>query len=134
MKRAFIDTNILIYLYTSTEDSKRVRAASLLLDHEVVISTQVLNELTNVLLKKYQFSWETIRNVFAEISGMFPIHIVTKDTVLQAYDIGEQYKFSYYDSLIVASRLESSCELLFTEDLHNGQIIKDSLTIKNPFK
>lgn len=134
MKRAFIDTNILIYLYTSTEDSKRLRAASLLLDHDPYISTQVLNELTSVLIRKYNFSWETIRNVFDEISTAFTIYTVTEDTIRSAYAIGERYKYSYYDSLIVTSSIESGCEILFTEDLHHDQVINNSLIIKNPFQ
>jgi predicted nucleic acid-binding protein len=33
----------------------------------------------------------------------------------------------------VAAALESGCEILYTEDLSDGQIINDTLKIINPF-
>jgi predicted nucleic acid-binding protein len=40
---------------------------------------------------------------------------------------------SNWDSLIVASALESQCSILYTEDLQHGQVIDQVLTIVNPF-
>ena len=45
----------------------------------------------------------------------------------------ERYRFSWFDSLIVATALEAGCETLFTEDLQHGQVIENRLTIFNPF-
>ena len=45
-----------------------------------------------------------------------------------------QYKFSYWDSLIIASALENECDTLYTEDMQDGLIIEGKLTIVNPFK
>jgi len=43
-----------------------------------------------------------------------------------------RYGFHWYDSLIVAAALEANCNVLYTEDLQDGQVI-DGLAIKNPF-
>jgi predicted nucleic acid-binding protein len=45
----------------------------------------------------------------------------------------ERYKFSLYDSVIVASALRNDCEVLYTEDLQHGQVIERQLEILNPF-
>lgn len=35
---------------------------------------------------------------------------------------------------MVASALEADCETLYTEDLQDGQLIEERLTIRNPFR
>jgi predicted nucleic acid-binding protein len=45
----------------------------------------------------------------------------------------EKYRYSWWDSLILASALESECALVYSEDMQDGQLIEDRLTIKNPF-
>ena len=52
---------------------------------------------------------------------------------MKAGYLAELYRFSFYDSLIVAAAIESNCAILYSEDLQNGQVIENELTIKNPF-
>jgi len=47
--------------------------------------------------------------------------------------IAEGYKYSIYDGLIIAAALETRCNIIYSEDLHDGQVIESSLTIRNPF-
>ena len=49
-----------------------------------------------------------------------------------ALDVRERYRFSFYDSLIVAAALEAGCTRLLSEDLQDGQVI-EGLRIENPF-
>lgn len=56
-----------------------------------------------------------------------------KKTIILACSIAERYGFSFYDSLIIASALESDCTTLYTEDLHDGQVLEGVLIIRNPF-
>jgi len=37
------------------------------------------------------------------------------------------------DALIVAAAFEARCDILFSEDLHDGHVIEGRLTIRNPF-
>ena len=55
------------------------------------------------------------------------------ETIKKAYFIANKYKFSFYDSLIVAAALECNCKILYSEDLQHKQVIEKSLTIINPF-
>ena len=49
-----------------------------------------------------------------------------------AVSLQSRYRFSFYDSLIVAAALEAGCTRLYSEDLQHDQQIQQ-LTILNPF-
>jgi predicted nucleic acid-binding protein len=44
-----------------------------------------------------------------------------------------KYDFQIFDGIIVAAALEANCDILYSEDMQNGQIIENSLKIVNPF-
>jgi len=44
-----------------------------------------------------------------------------------------KYQYRYWDSLVIATALLNGCDILYSEDLHEGQLIEDKLTIINPF-
>lgn len=58
---------------------------------------------------------------------------ITLETVISAWKVKQKHRFSYWDSLIVASALENDCTRLVSEDLRAGQIIVQKLKILNPF-
>lgn len=60
--------------------------------------------------------------------------LIDKEAILLSFKITKQYKYSIWDSLIIASALESNCSVLYTEDMQDGQIIDGKLTIVNPFE
>lgn len=59
--------------------------------------------------------------------------LVRKSTINEALQIKKIYKYSYWDSLIISSSLENNCNILYSEDLHGGQIINEKLRVQNPF-
>jgi predicted nucleic acid-binding protein len=50
-----------------------------------------------------------------------------------ALALKEKYGYSWWDSLLLASSLEEECEILYSEDMQDGQLIEGVLTIRNPF-
>ena len=46
--------------------------------------------------------------------------------------IASQTGWTFYDSLIVSAAVAADCELLITEDLQDGRVIR-GVTIQNPF-
>ena len=46
----------------------------------------------------------------------------------------KRYKFSFLDSVIVATALRVLCHTLYSEDLQHGQKIEGKLHIVNPFR
>lgn len=128
--RIFVDTNILVYALL--DESPKQRAALDLLQSGCVISTQVLNEFTNVARKKAKLEWQEIQdlsNAIQSLAETVPLDVVTHN---RALTIAQTYGFSFYDSLIVAAAQKSGCNFLFTEDMQHGQKI-ETLMISNPF-
>lgn len=131
--KVFIDTNVLIYGYSEDEPDKRQRAIDCVRSGEAWISTQVLNETINVLKRKFSLSYSQIRDAVQELSEGFPIILVSVNTIEMALNLAERYQYSYFDSLILASALEAGCQILYSEDLQDGQRIENQLMIVNPF-
>jgi len=131
--KLFIDTNVLVYTYSNSEPAKQSIARKLVEKNDAYISTQVLQELVNTITRKLNYSFTNALMVVNECSRNNLIHINTNSTIIKACNIAQEYKFSFYDSLIVAAAIECNCSFLYTEDMHNGLIIDGSLTIINPF-
>jgi predicted nucleic acid-binding protein len=131
--KIFIDSNILIYAHTNLDLQKQSIAQEIITNDYTVISTQVLQEVSNILFKKFKFSWREILVVIREAAQNNKVHTNTPETVFEACQVAERYGFSFYDSLILAAALESGCAKLESEDLQNNQTIDNFLMVENPF-
>ena len=83
--KIFYDTNIWIYRYLISADglseNKRDKTKKLLLDHtKIVISNQVINELSCVLYKKYNFSIDIIKDYIWEIINISEVYTIKAKT------------------------------------------------------
>jgi len=132
--RAFIDTNILVYLYSLQEPDKRNICIAELDKYTRVVSTQILNELSNVLFKKYRLKADDVRKHVENVKRLAEISAVELSTIDKAITLQGRYGFSYYDCLMLTSALDEDCEVVLTEDLSDGQIVYGRLKIVNPFK
>jgi predicted nucleic acid-binding protein len=129
--RIFFDTNMLIYAYS--EAGPRTKVAEALLVQGGVVGVQVLNEFASVARRKLKLPWETILEILRSIRVLCPSPApVTLKTHEKASQIARRYGYQIYDAVVIASALEASCHTLYTEDLHDGQVI-EGLTIRNPF-
>ena len=97
------------------------------------MSAQVLNELSNVWLKKYHVVPERIAIRLRRVTEIAEIRFLDEALTFRALDMLQKYSLSFYDSLIVAGALDAGCSVLFTEDMQSGQWIEDCLQIRNPF-
>ena len=128
----FLDTNILFYCYTVNEPEKQAKAVKIAKIENTFISTQVLTEFSNILSKKFNLDWQSIRNVITELSNDFNVYINQPQTIELACRIAEKYHYSFYDSLIIAAAISCNCRILYSEDMQDGQMIEDTLKIVNP--
>jgi predicted nucleic acid-binding protein len=130
-KRVFFDTTLLIYS-VSLEDPRAAIAEKLLVEGGH-ISVQVLNEFAAVARRKLDMSWKDIRDALAAVRVLCepatPLSVKTHEAAL---DIAAQFGYQIYDALILAAALDAQCDILYTEDMENGQKI-GALTIRNPF-
>jgi predicted nucleic acid-binding protein len=130
--RAFFDTTTLIY--TISGDDFRADLAEALLAAGGFISVQVLNEFVNVARRKLKMPWEEIAVTLESIQAVCePASPITVETHLAARAIAARYGYRIYDSLMLASAAESGCNILYSEDMQDGQQI-GSVTIRNPFR
>jgi len=132
--KAFVDTNVFIYMQSIDDEVKRKISVSVIDKYECCASTQVLNEVCNVLLKKYKMNVDNVKQFITAIIKKCDISLVTNETVQKALDLKKEYGYSYYDCLILASAVLSGCDYVLSEDLRNGQIIGGSLEIVNIFE
>jgi predicted nucleic acid-binding protein len=129
--RVFLDTNILLYIYSESEPIKSAICQTAINNNNCYTSTQALNELSNVCLRKWNMNRSNIENAIDEISSACQVTHITENTIKKALFLHEKYKYSYYDCLMLAAAIESNCEMIFSEDMQNGQIVENTLTIKN---
>jgi len=127
---AFFDTNVLIYAYST--DRRRDRALATIAGGGT-ISTQVLNEFTNVLRNKQKQDWPVIEAAVNSIRFRFPdIVPVTAETHAAALRVAREHGLAFFDALIVASAIGAGCDILYSEDMQHGRNFAD-LTVRNPF-
>jgi len=132
--RTFLDTNMLIYFYSESEADKRKITCKLLDERYCITSVQALNEASNVWFRKYGFDGQTISKYLDNIELVCDeVVTIQRSTINKALSLKDRYGYSYYDCLILASALEGNCRAIATEDMNNGQVINQQLTIENPF-
>jgi len=61
------------------------------------------------------------------------IQPVVFSTVKLAQYLIDKYDFQIFDGIIVAAGLEANCDVLYSEDMQDGQVIEGTLRIVNPF-
>ncbi|GHV83469.1 twitching motility protein PilT [Spirochaetia bacterium] len=130
--KIFFDTNMIVYLYSDTELEKRKIVKDAFDINERYISTQVLNEFSNIAFKKLKLPAIRIDNIIDELMNVCFVSVVDSLAIHNAIAIKDRYSYSYYDSLIIASALECDCKILYSEDMSNGQII-ENIMIQNLF-
>lgn len=131
--RIFADTNIFIYAHLQKENDPRCpKAAELVRVLPLTISNQVVHEYYSVMLKN-KASDALIQANIKTMLWHCDVFCLNLETLVCAFDMRERYRFSWWDSLIVASALETECEQLYTEDMQHGQVIENRLCIINPF-
>jgi predicted nucleic acid-binding protein len=130
-QRAFIDSNIV--LYALGDELLKQQAAWRILFQFPLISVQVLNECSNVLIKKQKLDKSLIRSTLQDVLQFVSVEAIGLPVVETAWALLDRYRFSYFDSLILASALTANCQILYSEDLQHGQVIDGRLTIVNPF-
>ena len=129
----FVDTSVLVYAYSTTDPNKADIAREVLRMPGGWISTQVLSEFSNVALRKLVMPPREIAEAVRQLAETRRVLTVQIGHVVAALELSRRYRYSYYDSLIVASALAAGATTLYAEDLHHGQTIDGVLRIVSPF-
>ncbi|MDR7458010.1 MAG: PIN domain-containing protein [Armatimonadota bacterium] len=134
--RRFVDTNILMYAHDRSAGEKHRRARDLVeglwRDRSGVVSTQVLQELCVNLRRKAgrPLDLEATRDL---VTDYLSWHVVvnTGDSILEALELEDRYRLSFWDALVVAAAQACGAEVLYSEDLADGQVY-GTLRVVNP--
>ncbi len=135
--KVFVDSNVLIYAHDSDAGAKQQRAAErfkqLWGNGQGRLSTQVLQEFyvnTTQKIKKplaRSLAREIIRNY-----GLWVQSAITASTLVRASEIGEAWRISFWDGMLLAAAEQDGARELLSEDLRHGQVIA-GIRVVNPF-
>ncbi len=138
MSGSFLDSNIVLYTLDDA-NPERHQAANVLMEERVAdgsatISFQVVQEVLSTVTRRFNPPYGIDQSRYLLDRILLPLWRVSPSQSLYelALDLQQRYRYSFYDSLIIAAALSSGCTLLYTEDLQHGQRI-EQLTIVNPF-
>jgi predicted nucleic acid-binding protein len=124
--RFFVDTNILMYAHDKAGGAKHERAKALVEElwrnRTGVVSTQVLQELSVNLRKKASRPLDA-RATREIITDYLTWHVVVNggESILEALDLEARFQISFWDALVVQAAHTSGAEVLYSEDLSDGQ-------------
>ncbi len=76
--KVFLDTNVVVYLYSGDEPEKQIAALSLIENNEAIVSTQVLGELANTLSRKFSLPYEVVAQAVAEVQEVVLSHLLCR--------------------------------------------------------
>ena len=134
----FVDTNLLVYRFDTTEPEKQRRAERwhehLWRERTGRLSIQVLRELYASLTRKLDTPMEPAeaRTAIRALLAWKPVP-VTARTIEGAWRLEDRYSLSWWDALIVSAAQVAGCHHLLTEDLSDGQDL-DGVRVVDPFR
>ena len=137
----FCDSNIWLYrllIDPECNEAEEIRkhnlAAALTSKKNILITRQIINKVCSVLSKKAKISEIKIRQIIQEFYDGCVVIQLDRNIILRASELRNHYSFSFWDSLIVASALAADASILYSEDMQDGLIISNQLTLINPFR
>lgn len=135
MSKVFLDTNILAYACDFDQPEKREKAREVIRTHghgnSLCISTQVVQEFYVTATRKLNIAPLRAKDIIYSFRHM-ETSLVDLETINRAIDGNILWQISFWDALIISAAQKLRCEILYTEDLNDGQMF-DSVKIKNPF-
>jgi predicted nucleic acid-binding protein len=134
----FLDTNVFVYLFDTTAPAKAKKAARLVRDAvdtgKGIVSYQVVQEFFNVALRRFAHPMsgaEAEQYLITVFRPLLAVHS-SPSLYVEALRVAGKHRIAWYDSIIVASALESRCDTLYSEDFQHGRQI-EGLRMENPF-
>jgi predicted nucleic acid-binding protein len=135
--KQFVDTNILMYAHDVSAGAKHQRAKVLVEElwrtRSGVVSTQVLQELCVNLRRKAgrPLELKATRDLIADYLS-WQVMVNTGESILEALELEDRYRISFWDALVVHAAQSSGAEVLYSEDLSDGQTY-GTVRVVNPF-
>jgi predicted nucleic acid-binding protein len=134
--KTFVDSNVFLYVAEEAGAQKSDRSAQWLRHLQRVgtgvANLQVMNEITNVLIKRGGMKAEAVFSIVDGFSS-FGTTALNDETVAAARLLHFETGYSWWDCLLLASAIELQCTYFLSEDLQDDRKLR-GLTIINPFR
>ncbi|MHB8481681.1 MAG: PIN domain-containing protein [Nitrospiria bacterium] len=134
--KIFVDTNILVYCFDSSDTAKKEKAVQIMEDlwdkSNGVLSLQVLKEffvtVTAKLPEKMDF-----KTAKAAVTDLFSwnLFLENRNSLEKSFELIQKYQLSFWDANIISAAILSECNKIYTEDLRHNQVI-EGVRIINP--
>ena len=135
--REFVDTNVLVYAFDASAGTKHVAARELLTriwnSGTGCLSVQVLQEFFVTVTRKVHQPL-SVDEAAARIRdyAAWRIFSATAADVVSAIALHRSAGVSFWDAMVIHAATELACDVLWSEDLNDGQLIS-GVRIRNPF-
>jgi|SRR5579859_1010324 len=134
--KCFVDSNILFYAHDRQAGFKHDQAKRLLIDlwssEGGVLSTQVLQEFCINVRRKGTLAADETRRLIQDFL-LWEVVINTGESVLGALEIESRHNLSFWDALIIYAAQTAGAEILYSEDLNDGQVY-GTVRVLNPLQ
>ena len=133
----FVDTNLLICSLDPLETKKRPAAAALLKNlidtNRLVLSPQSLNECYRAVTERRDLLPRPAARAYVISLLRFCTAPYDFDVTQRAWQIQEQHRFGWWDTMLLASASLARCDVFFSEDMQHEREV-NGVTILNPFR
>jgi predicted nucleic acid-binding protein len=130
-----LDTNVLAYAEGTNGHEMKAKALDLiqrLPAGSVVLPTQVLGELFNVLVLKAKKPAKEARTAILTWRDAYSLADTSAAVMVNAIDLAADHKLRIWDSVVLSATAEAGCRLLLSEHLQEG-FTWQGVTVTNPF-
>ncbi|MFH1587952.1 MAG: PIN domain-containing protein [Candidatus Diapherotrites archaeon] len=139
-EKIFLDTNILVYAFDTSENIKHKKCKKLISDcfegeRNFYISNQVLAEFVSVMLTKIKIKYpqEKMKKRIQEINSIDSWKKINYSTNTIESLLTKQMKTSFWDALIAETMKESLVFTIYTENIKDFEKI-EGIKAVNPLK
>ncbi len=135
--REFVDTNVLVYAFDVSAGAKRTVAQKLLLRLWEIgagcVSVQVLQEFFVTVTRKVSrpITIDEAAERVREFSA-WKVFSPTTEDVLAAIALHKKLRLNFWDAMVIQAAAELGCDVLWTEDLNDGQVLR-GVRVRDPF-
>jgi predicted nucleic acid-binding protein len=139
VSKVLIDSNIFVYAYDPADPDKHAKALRLIeeatREGDLVLSAQVLNELSSTLLRRRKdlnLDLEEVRTIIDEIVQSVRVVPLTPEMTLTALTSALHHGLSFWDGLIWAAARHHRLSTIYTEDFQHDREV-EGVRFLNPF-
>lgn len=135
--REFVDANVLVYAFDASSGAKHTAAQQLLErlwdSGGGCLSVQILQEFFVTVTRKVAepLTVDEAADRMREFA-VWKVFTPTANDVLAAIALHKQAQLNYWDAMVVGAAAELGCDVLWTEDLKDGQLLR-GVRVRNPF-